>query len=30
MKQVANGHGFLLGLFFDLEDGDAMFLRNFG
>jgi hypothetical protein len=22
--------GFLLGLFFDLEDGDDMFLRNFG
>jgi hypothetical protein len=29
MKQVSND-GFLLGLFFDLEDGGAMLLGNFG
>jgi hypothetical protein len=30
MKQVASSAGFLLELFFDLEIGGDMFLRNVG
>jgi hypothetical protein len=30
MKQVVNGDGFSLDLFFDLEDEGAMLLGNFG
>jgi hypothetical protein len=30
MEQVASSAGFVLGLFFDIEDGSDTFLRNGG